>query len=226
VQDGEGSTNRYLSEPRIIEEFLTGIEPKYNASVDQLRRGEIDREAVYVIAGFAAYVASCSPGAMRINSGPLRGSLEATMNVLDKRGTLPRAPVSLGGKTASELVAEGKIKHIIDEKYPQAIGITNVLHHVGSYGNSCWEVARPRGLNRGGIATAYRSGEVGPSLGAMAGATTIEFNSWVSKPSRVLRRPPHRLAKHVYSDSESPPHWHDQLALQPALSRSLAFGVC
>jgi Protein of unknown function (DUF4238) len=136
----EGSTNRYLTEPRIIEEFLSGIEPKYNRSIDKLRRGEVDREAVYVIAGFAAYIASCSPAAMRINSGPLRASLEASINFLDKRGDLPRAPASLDGKTASELLAEGKIKHVIDEKYPQAIGIANVLHHVRSYGNSFWEI--------------------------------------------------------------------------------------
>jgi hypothetical protein len=136
----EGSTNVYLTESRIIEEFLRTIEPKYNAMVDTLRRGEIDREAVYVIAGFAAYVAACSPAAMRINSGPLAGSLEATANILDKRGELPRAPEILGGKTVSELLADGTIKHVIDQKYPQAISISNILHHVGSFGNFDWQI--------------------------------------------------------------------------------------
>jgi hypothetical protein len=40
------------------EEFLKTIEPKYNASVEKLRSGKIDKEAVYVIVG---YVATCSP---------------------------------------------------------------------------------------------------------------------------------------------------------------------
>ena len=136
----EGSTNAYLTEPRIIEEFLRTIEPNYNVSVAKLRRGEIDREAVYVIAGFAAYVVACSPGAMRINSGPLAGSLEATANILDERGALPRAPETLGGKTVSELLADGTIKHVIDQKYPQAISINSILHDVGSFGNFDWDI--------------------------------------------------------------------------------------
>ena len=32
-----GSTNPYLKEPRIIADFLTEVEPYYNASVDNLR---------------------------------------------------------------------------------------------------------------------------------------------------------------------------------------------
>lgn len=136
----DGSTNDYLKEPRAIEEFLETIEPKYNASLEKLRAGRVDKGAVHVIAGFIAYIATCSPAAMRIGAAPLRNVVEAEANLLDKTGDLPKAPASLGGKSLSELLAEGTVSIPIDNKYPQAIGISNVIDLVGSFGNFAWEV--------------------------------------------------------------------------------------
>ena len=100
----DGSTNAYLKEDRAIEDFLLDVEPKYNASVAKLRDDKIDRESIYAVAGFIAYVASCSPAAMRINTGPLQGTVAAGVAVLDKQGLLEKAPPSLGGKSATELL--------------------------------------------------------------------------------------------------------------------------
>ncbi len=136
----EGSTNDYLTEPRAIEEFLTTIEPKYNGALDALRADKVDADTVYVIAGFVAYVLTCSPAAMRLNSGPLRGALEVTAAMLDRRGDLPKAPPELGGKTLSELLADGTVVLDIDGKYPQAIGISNVMRHVNNLGNHHWDI--------------------------------------------------------------------------------------
>lgn len=136
----EGSTNIYLTEPRVIEEFLKTIEPKYNAAVKALRAHNIDADTVYVIAGFVAYVATCSPAAVRLNSGPVRGALEATAALFDRIGGMPKAPAQFGGKTVSELLADGTIVLNIDSKYPQAIGIVNVMGHISNLGNSYWEI--------------------------------------------------------------------------------------
>jgi Protein of unknown function (DUF4238) len=68
VQDG--STNEYLRNDRAIEEFLKTVEPNYNAAIAELRTGRPSRDTVHVIAGFAAYVTSCSPAAMRLHAGP------------------------------------------------------------------------------------------------------------------------------------------------------------
>lgn len=136
----EGSTNDYLAEPRAIEEFLTTIEPKYNAAVDALRAGKADTDAIYAIVGFVAYVLTCSPAAMRINSGPLRGALEATAAMLDRHGDMSKAPPVLGGKTFSELLDDGTVVLDIDGKYPQAIGISNVMRHVNNLGSCHWEI--------------------------------------------------------------------------------------
>ena len=40
----EGSTNTYLRDPRIIEEFLKSVELRYNRSIQKLNEGKIDGE--------------------------------------------------------------------------------------------------------------------------------------------------------------------------------------
>src|SRR4051812_41381536 len=62
-----GSTNPFMREARAIEEFLKTVEPNYNRALARLRSEEPDTESVYAIAGFAAYVATCSPAAARLN---------------------------------------------------------------------------------------------------------------------------------------------------------------
>jgi Protein of unknown function (DUF4238) len=136
----EGSTNAYLSKDRAIEEFLKDVEPRYNASLAKLRENKMDQEAIASLAGFAAYVVTCSPTAMRLHSGPLKAQLEAAAAILDKQGVIPKAPEILGEKSVTELLADGTVKFTVDPKYPQALGIANILHHTSVFGNSPWEI--------------------------------------------------------------------------------------
>jgi hypothetical protein len=136
----KGSTNSYLIHDRAIEDFLRGVEPKYNESVAKLRSGKIDSQCIYVIAGFVSFITSCTPTAMRIHSEPLRRSVEAVAALLDRRGDIPKAPESLGGKSLTELLESGEVKIMVDAKYPQAIGISTVLNRISVYGNASWEI--------------------------------------------------------------------------------------
>jgi hypothetical protein len=140
IQDG--STNANLADERAIEDSLLGVEPNYDASIAKLRQGEIDQACIAAIAGFAAYVASCSPAAMRIHTGPLIGALDSTANILDRQGLIEKAPPSLGSKSISELLADGAVRHQVDEKYPQALGISTIIGRMSIWGNSAWEVLR------------------------------------------------------------------------------------
>ncbi len=132
----EGSTNIFLKEKRAIERFLNSIEPKYNKAVQGLREDKIDQECVHTIAGFVAYVASCSPAAMRI----LQKIVKTTAKVLDARGELPRAPAELGSKTVTELLEEGVVEIDVDPKYPQALGISTIIERTSRFGNFSWDV--------------------------------------------------------------------------------------
>jgi len=136
----DNSTNAYLKKDRLIEEFLKDVEPRYNASLAKLRENKIDRECIHAIAAFAAFVITCSPAAMRLNSGPLKAMLNSTAKILDLRGEIPRAPEVLGEKSITELLADGTVKFTVDPKYPQAIGISNVLQYTSVFGNSPWDI--------------------------------------------------------------------------------------
>jgi hypothetical protein len=136
----DGSMNAYLTESRAIEEFLKDVEPRYNASLTKLRENKPDQESIFCIAGFLAYLISCSPAAMRIHSGPLKATLASTATLLDAQGEIPKSPESLGGKSMTELLADGTVTLEVDPKYPQAMGVTSVTNHVSVFGNSPWEI--------------------------------------------------------------------------------------
>lgn len=136
----DGSTNSYLREDRAVEEFLAGVEPKYNGALAKLAADNIDSECIYVIAGFVAYVLACSPAGMRIQSGPLKGTVEETARTLDSKGSFSTPPPELGGESLTELLHSGKMLMEIDPKYPQAIGIASILSHTITFGNFKWDI--------------------------------------------------------------------------------------
>jgi len=138
----DGSTNAYLREDRAIEEFLKTIEPNYNTALQKLTAGEIDEDCIYTISGFVAYVITCSPGGMRVQSGPLKSTVELTAAMMDANDQFPPPPPELGGASLTELLRSGTVKVIIDPKYPQAVGISSILKHTATFGNFNWEILR------------------------------------------------------------------------------------
>jgi len=138
----DGSTNTYLREDRAIEEFLGTIEPKYNAALGKLIAGNIDAECIYTIAGFVAYVITCSPAGMRIQSGPLKNTVEIEAFMMEAQGLLPPPPPQLAGASLTELLSSGAVEVMIHPKYPQAIGISSILQFTAMFGNFKWEVLR------------------------------------------------------------------------------------
>jgi hypothetical protein len=136
----DGSTNAYMRENRAIEEILKTIEPRYNSAVAKLIGDNIDPECIYTIVGFVAYVITCSPTGMRVFSEPLKAVVETEAVSAEKHGLLPPPPEELGGKSLAELLRTGDIEIKIDQKYPQALGISTMLRHVAIFGNCKWDV--------------------------------------------------------------------------------------
>lgn len=136
------NTNPHLKQPRAIEEFLKEVEPRFNASLQKVRDDKIDRDCINCIAGFVAYVVICSPAGLRLNAGPLKAIVEAQARLADAKGVFNKTPPSLGSKSLSDLLDNGDLAAIIDQKYPQAIGINAIRHHVSVIGNSTWEILR------------------------------------------------------------------------------------
>ena len=105
-----------------------------------LKTRKINTDCIYTISGFIAYVNTCSPGGMRINSEPLKKRLESIAFELDAKGEIPPPPPALGGKSLTDLLQSGNVQVVIDQKFPQAIGIRNILRMTALFGNFKWEV--------------------------------------------------------------------------------------
>ena len=136
----QGNTNPYLADERIIEKFLENIEPKYDTALSKLRENNIDQEAIFVIAGYVAYVESCSPAAMRIWADPLKAYVKATATIMERQGLIEKAPETLEGKSITDLLEAGAVQIKVDHKYPQSLGIKGILDRTKLYGNSRWEI--------------------------------------------------------------------------------------
>jgi hypothetical protein len=141
----DGSTNAYLNEDRAVEEFLKTIEPKYNEALAKLIGDKIDEQCIYTIAGFVAYVVSCSPAGMRIQSRPLKSSVETVAAMMEARGLIPPPPkelkeLGLGGDSLVELLGTGAVSVNVDPKFPQAIGISSIRRSLAVFGNSRWDI--------------------------------------------------------------------------------------
>lgn len=136
----EGNTNPYLNEARIIEEFLKTVEPDYNSAIEKLQSANIDGDCIYVIAGFVAYVLTCSPAAMRLHTHPMRHMIKETSRALDSNNEIPCVPSVLAPKSFTELLENGQISIHVDPKYPQAIGTTSIINLINNFGNFKWEI--------------------------------------------------------------------------------------
>jgi len=136
----DNSTNSYLDAPRIIEDFLTDIEPNWNRAISELTSGNITQNTVYVISGLVSYISICSPASMRIHSEPLKSHISEIARNLDKSGQLPPPPPELGANSLVELLEKGEVNIDVDQKYPQAIGISSILRFTNTFGNSKWDV--------------------------------------------------------------------------------------
>lgn len=135
----EGNSNPYLTEERAIEEFLKDIEPNYNRSIDKILANKIDEECIHTISGFIAYLIVCSPAGMRIQAEAMKGLLLGAISDMEAEGKLTPPPPELGKASISELLESGAVELTVDHKYPQAVGITKILHMTALYGNFHWE---------------------------------------------------------------------------------------
>jgi hypothetical protein len=79
---------------------------------------------------------------MRIQAAPMKAMLDSTARALDAARVFPQPPVALGGVSLTELLDSEKIKISVDPKFPQAIGITNILKMTAMFGNFAWEILR------------------------------------------------------------------------------------
>ena len=136
----EGSTNLFLTESRFLEEFLMKIEPDYDRACSSIAAGEFTFDDILVIAGFAAFIIGCSPTAMRLGEKQLKSQLDAQIVIMERKGFLNPPPSVFVGKSLTELLASGTLQINVDRKYPQAMGIADIVYMSNSLASFHWDI--------------------------------------------------------------------------------------
>jgi len=135
-----GNSNPFLAEERIIEEFLKTVEPCYNRAVDALLNENFEKDVLYTIAGFVAYVQTCSPTGVRISNKHMETMVEDAGKIFDQQSKVTPLPEELGGKTFTELLNGGVINVEVDPKYSQALGIIDIISNLSFFANCHWDI--------------------------------------------------------------------------------------
>ena len=148
----DGSTNKYLTDNRAVEDFLKEIEPAYEPCLARVFADELDWKSRHVFSGFLAYIQTYTPAALRMFDPMTRAMLERTVRLLEESGELE--PIDLPelpdwhGKTMSQLTKEGKVKLNIDLRMPQAMATTQLLKVRQSLASSDVTILKPAGSSR------------------------------------------------------------------------------
>jgi hypothetical protein len=98
----KGNTNKYFKDTRAIEEFLKFIEPKYNEAIKNLSQGKVNVDTIFVIAGWIAYVFTCSPTAIRLNTNFLYNPTIQAIKTLENKRLFQEIPIKGLPKTLTE----------------------------------------------------------------------------------------------------------------------------
>ena len=227
---------------------MKGIEPKYNTVLAKISAGKIDSECVYVIAGFVAYVLTCSPAGMRIQSEPLKGIVEETAKILDSKGSLPAPPPELGGDTLTELLTSKKVRFEIDPKYPQAIGIGSILSLAIKFGNFKWDILinlfddspfftsdfpvaiektdDPRILNRIAPLSPNLAIRIHPDFSLAEGPPEFSFSGFRSTTRQISRQEVININRHIIRCAETTVFFRDNHEWVPKfVKKNAAFRI-
>lgn len=134
------NTNEYFDEPRLIEDFLKTIEPKVNDSINKINNQNIDYECIYAISGLIAYINSCSPGAIRLSNKLTQKTTEHYLRIGDQLGKFPSFHTDTEDLNIGDLIDEKELTVSVDNKYCHAIGVSNILQTLFTFGNFKWEI--------------------------------------------------------------------------------------
>lgn len=132
------STNPHFPEnPRIVEDFLKQIEPKWPTCVRQLSEDTYDTDTKYLIAGYLAYLRTYTPTAARLGTSHVSSMVGQLYKVIEHNEF--NNPDSKH-REAIEAVRKHGIKIDVDPSYPKALGLSGIERIQKVYANSPWIV--------------------------------------------------------------------------------------
>jgi hypothetical protein len=137
----EGDTNTYFEDPRILDRFLPAFENPWENNIAKLERRILDANTKYELAGYIAFLRSCTPTAKRFNQQSIAGDIEPLFYKIGL-STLDNADyLSDDDKlTLRNAIQKKEIEIKIDREFAHAQGIRALEGMINTYYCSCWLV--------------------------------------------------------------------------------------
>lgn len=137
----EGDTNKYFENPRLLDQFLPAFENPWENNIVKLERGILDANTKYELAGYIAFLRSCTPTAKRFGQQSIAGVVEPVaykvmLSTLDKADYLS----DKHKLTLRNAIQNKEIGIKIDRKFAHAQGVRALEGAINRYYCSRWLV--------------------------------------------------------------------------------------
>ncbi len=137
----EGDTNKYFENPRLLDKFLPAFENHWGNNIIKLERGVLDANTKYELAGYIAFLRSCTPTAKRFNQKSIAGDIEPLfykigLSTLDNADYLSDEDKL----TLRNAIQKKEIEIKIDREFAHAQGIRALEGMINTYYCSYWLV--------------------------------------------------------------------------------------
>jgi len=132
----EGDTNKYFQNPRLLDELLPVFENPWKNNIVRLENGFIDANTKFELAGYIAFLRSCSPTSKRLIQGTVTGLVKGPVNLIDKADFLSDDKKLSLLNEFQEIEKENNK----DKEFAHAIGIRVLIGLLYQYYCSHWLV--------------------------------------------------------------------------------------
>jgi hypothetical protein len=137
----DGDSNKYFSDPRVLDSYLPQFENPWQQNVQALRRQSLDDIVKYQIAGYVAFSRTCTPTAKRMGKEMLEAVVQPTFDSIAERFFKEHPPES---SKAMDLIGRAlkqkEIRVDVDRQFPHALGISSLVQSIERYFHGNWLV--------------------------------------------------------------------------------------
>jgi len=124
----EGDTNKYFEDTRLLDKFLPAFENSWKNNILKLERGVLDANKKYELAGYIAFLRSCTPTAKRFGQQSIAGVVDPVaykvmLSTLDKADYLS----DKHKLTLRNAIQNKEIEIKIDREFAHAQGMRTII---------------------------------------------------------------------------------------------------
>ncbi len=137
----DGDTNKYFTDPRIMDKYLPQFENRWKENVQALRDLFLNGMVKYQISGYVAFLRSCTPTAKRLGQERIRAAIQPMVQSVTERQFKLHPPKDEETRQIiKNLIEQKQITTEIDRQFPHALGISQLIGITARFLNGRWLV--------------------------------------------------------------------------------------